>query len=101
MMSSTSEHPLLAEVYDRIPVRQNRPGAVFYTRLAEETDGRVLDSVAAQVAFPYPLPKLERSSLVSRHRGTCLESVVRFWEVSLGTHVTKWSWFKAECKALI
>ena len=77
MMSNTSEHPLLAEVYDRIPVRQSRPGAVLYTRLAEETDGRVLDS-GGTGRVPIPVANAGRSSLVSRHRGTCLESVGRF-----------------------
>ncbi len=43
MMPSSSEHPLIAEVYDRIPSHQNRPDVAFYTRLAKETAGRVLE----------------------------------------------------------
>ena len=42
-MSDPFEHPLIAEVYDAIPSHQNRPDAAFYTRLASESAGRVLE----------------------------------------------------------
>ena len=42
-MSSSLEHPLIAEVYDAIPSHQNRPDVEFYTRLAGESNGPVLE----------------------------------------------------------
>ena len=43
MMSSACEHPLIAEVYDAIPSHQNRPDVGFYTRVATESSGLVLE----------------------------------------------------------
>ena len=43
MMLGSFEHPLIAEVYDAIPSRQNRPDVGFYTRLATESAGLVLE----------------------------------------------------------
>ena len=42
-MSGPLEHPLVAEVYDAIPSHQNRPDVAFYTRLAAESTGCVLE----------------------------------------------------------
>ena len=42
-MSGPSENPLIAEVYDAIPSHQNRPDVEFYTRLATESTGWVLE----------------------------------------------------------
>ena len=42
-MSDPFEHPLIAEVYDAIPSHQNRPDVAFYTRLATEATGCVLE----------------------------------------------------------
>ena len=42
-MLGSFEHPLIAEVYDAIPSHQNRPDVVFYTRLATESAGLVLE----------------------------------------------------------
>ena len=42
-MTSPFEHPLIAEVYDAIPSHQTRPDVAFYTRLATESAGCVLE----------------------------------------------------------
>ena len=42
-MSGYQEHPLIAEIYDTIPSHQNRPDVAFYTRLATESNGPVLE----------------------------------------------------------
>ena len=42
-MAGPFEHPLIAEVYDAIPSHQNRPDVAFYTRLATEATGCVLE----------------------------------------------------------
>ena len=43
MMSGSFEHPLIADVYDAIPSHQNRPDVGFYTKLATESSGPVLE----------------------------------------------------------
>lgn len=42
-MSDPFEHPLVAEVYDSIPNHQTRPDVSFYTKLATESAGSVLE----------------------------------------------------------
>ena len=42
-MSGTFEHPFIAEAYDAIPSHQNRPDVGFYTKLATESSGLVLE----------------------------------------------------------
>ena len=42
-MSGFPEHPLIAKVYDAIPSHQGRPDVEFYTRLARESSGSVLE----------------------------------------------------------
>ena len=42
-MSSSPEHPLIARVYDAIPSHQGRPDVGFYTQLAGESSGTVLE----------------------------------------------------------
>ena len=43
MISGASEHPLIAEVYDAVPSHQNRPDVGFYTKVATESAGLVLE----------------------------------------------------------
>lgn len=83
-MSGSIEHPLIAEVYDAIPSHQNRPDVAFYTRLAGESNGPVLElaSGTGRVLIPIarsgkPVFGLESSEHMIRRCREALEKEPR------------------------
>ena len=60
-MSDPFEHPLIAEVYDAIPSHKNRPDVAFYTRLATESAGCVLELGSGTGRVLIPIAKAGKS----------------------------------------
>ena len=72
MMSGSFEHPLIAEVYDAIPSHQNRPDVVFYTRLATESAGLVLELGSGTGRVLIPIAKAGKMAYGFEASGICL-----------------------------
>ena len=62
------EHPLIAEVYDAIPSHRDRPDVGFYTALAAESAGSVLELGSGTGRILIPMPGRGRKSLAWSHR---------------------------------
>ena len=56
-MPSSPEHPLIAEVYNAIPSHQDRPDVAFYSRLAAESDGPVLELASGTGRILIPIAR--------------------------------------------
>ena len=60
-MPGPFEHPFLAEVYGSVPSHQNRPDIPFYTRLAAECPGCVLELGSGTGRVLIPIAKAGKS----------------------------------------